>query len=188
MSVITKRKILIFSLICIVVLALAALEITNTTHWLHKSPMVSIPSKPITSLPRQSSAKTTADNKTPAGSSFSQQTGTDEKGKIPNAVPTDPNKWLMSQSGMITVKLPTANTLFKSGDKVFGSSKVSGIQYRLIDDQSGVISQGHISVVDGNFTAAVHFTAHGITGRLDVFSADDNGRESNEVQVPVNFK
>jgi hypothetical protein len=61
------------------------------------------------------------------------------------------------------------------------------VNYRLIDDQVGVISQGTIKVVAGNFSAAVNFKPYAKTGRLDVFTTDDNGKESNEVQVQVAF-
>lgn len=75
----------------------------------------------------------------------------------------------------------------KPGGDVYGVATVDKVQYRLIDNTAGVISQGFINVVNGNFSAAITFKPYASTGRLDVYSLDANGREVNEVQVPVNF-
>jgi hypothetical protein len=61
------------------------------------------------------------------------------------------------------------------------------VQYTLIDNNVGVISQGTIPVVNGNFSATIDFSPTATAGRLDVFTTDANGKEINEVQLQVNF-
>ena len=169
------------------IVIMVILEITNTTHFFHKTAVVRAPAKPITTLPAQSA--TNNGNKVPSLiPTLNQGTATDENGQVPSTgVPTDPSQWSTSTSGLITVKLPGSNSTIQSGTTLTGSSSVDQVQYRLTDDKVGVISQGSISVVNGNFTASINFMAHGNTGRLDVFSTDSTGKEYNEVQIPINF-
>jgi hypothetical protein len=181
-----NKKWLLVSLIAVIVVGIIIGELTNTTHLFHKSPKVSTPETPITQLPTQPVAND--GNKQSTSSGINKQTSTDQNGEKPQAVSNNPGDWLISQSGLTTVKSPTSNSLFKSGDSLYGSSKQSIVQYRLIDNDIGVISEGTISVVNGNFSGLINFQARGSAGRLDVFNADENGRESNEVQVPVKFK
>lgn len=159
-------------------------ERVRIDHFLYGTPKVSTPTMPTTSLPTRPAANNgNKELTTPQG--VTQQPAVDNQGQAPSSVPSNESQWLTSASGVITVKLPTENTTFKSGDKLYGSGSVSSVQYRLIDDVIGVISQGTISVVNGNFSATVNFVAQGKTGRLDVFSTDAQGRELNEVQVPI---
>jgi hypothetical protein len=181
-----SRKYIYLPLVLIAIIIMAMLELTNTTHLFHKSAVVRSPSTPITKLSAPNN--TTNGNKSPSSTpTLNKGAATDENGQIPSGVPTDPSKWSTSASGVITVKLPTSNSTIHPGNTVTGSASVSQVQYRLIDNQVGVISQGPINVVGGNFTASVNFTTHGSGGRLDVFTADLTGKESNEVQIPVNF-
>ena len=101
--------------------------------------------------------------------------------------PTTSNQWIVSKSGNITVKQPLANNLVKPGFVLSGSAKVQPVQFRLIDDKSGVISQGTLNVVSGNFSGTINFTATSSSGRLDVFSVDSQGVELNEVQIAVRY-
>jgi hypothetical protein len=179
-----KKTLLLFALLLGVVLLV--LELTNTTHLFHHKTPVSKPDIPTSQLPAHPLANG-GEKKISSTSSVNQQTATDQNGQKPAGVSSNPATWLTSQSGVITVKLPTTNSTFSSGDQLYGSAKVGQVQYRLIDDQVGVISQGPVSVVNGNFSATVNFKAYAKTGRLDVFTADDNGKESNEVQVSVHF-
>lgn len=178
--------------VILIVLVLAAgvmttLEATNTTHLFHKSAVVRAPSKPIAKLPAQPAANNgnKVSSSTPA---LEQGTDTDENGQVPSGgVSTDPSTWSTSTSGVITVKSPTSNATIQSGATITGTASVSQVQYTLIDNQVGVISQGPINVVGGNFTAAMNFATHSTSGRLDVYSTEPDGREINEVQIPVNF-
>jgi hypothetical protein len=175
-------------LACLVIAigVIAVLEATNTTHLFHKTAVVRAPSQPITKLP----AKAPANNgtKTQASSpTLNQGVPTDQNGQVPTDVPTDPSKWSTSASGVITVKLPGSGSTIQSGATLTGAATVGQVQYRLTDNQVGVISEGPVNVVGGNFTASMNFTTHGSSGRLDVFTTDVTGKESNEVQIPVNF-
>lgn len=98
---------------------------------------------------------------------------------------TNRSQWVTSESKAITVKSPLAQATLASGFELNGSATVDKIQYRLIDNNAGVISQGFIKVVDGNFAAAISFQSKGSSGRLDVYSSDGNDREINEVQLAV---
>jgi len=124
--------------------------------------------------------------KTANSTSRDQSLATDNQGATPSSS-TNSSQWTVSTSGLVTVKQPASNSLLKSGDSLFGSAKVSQVQYRLIDNQVGVLAQGPLNVVDGNFSATLHFRAVANTGRLDVFSFDSQGAEVNEVQIPVRF-
>lgn len=121
-----------------------------------------------------------------ASSPVNQGTSTDNHG-TQTATDTSPGQWTKSQSGVITVKQPVSGSTVKSGDILSGSASIDKIQYRLIDDQVGVISQGFISVINGSFSASISFPSNGTSGRLDVFSSNSNGAEINEVQIPVKF-
>ncbi|HEX5744498.1 MAG TPA: hypothetical protein VFX84_03570 [Candidatus Saccharimonadales bacterium] len=102
---------------------------------------------------------------------------------------TESGQWTVSESGLITVKSPAANSVFRSGDTVGGTAKVSKVYLRLVDDKVGVISQGDpIDVIDGKFSAKLRFNAHASTGELDVYSLNSSGAEVNEVQIPVRFQ
>ncbi len=185
-------------LIILAVIVLAVLQLTNTTHFFHKTAVVRAPAAPISHLTgsnKQSTGSTatgssTATNKTPSTTpALSSESDKDENGQAVSGVPSNPSEWSTSSSGEVTVKLPTANETMQSGATVTGvaSSGITQVQYRLTDNVVGVISEGTINVVNGTFTAEVNFQTSGTTGRLDVFTTDSTGKELNEVQIPVNF-
>jgi len=184
-----KTSNILFSF-CIMVIFLGSiyvLEATNTTHLFRKAPTVRAPGKPVTSLP----GKPITDNGDKAltqNTSTQEGTGVDKNGQTPTSkVPTDPSNWSTSENGLITLKLPGNNAILKSGFVIYGSAKVNPVEYRLIDDAVGVISQGPINVLGGNFSASITFTAHTNSGRLDIFNTQSNGKEINELQIPVRF-
>lgn len=182
-----KRLYLAVCIVLTACLVMLLLEATNTTHFFHKSAVVRAPSAPISQLPKQ--PLTNGGEKAPTDTNGVDQGGaTDKNGQVPTTgVSTDPSKWSKSASGVITVKSPIVNSTLTSGGILTGAASVDEVQYRLIDDKVGVIAQGPISVVDGNFTASISFTTHSDTGRLDVFSTEANGREINSVQLLIKF-
>lgn len=95
---------------------------------------------------------------------------------------TNPKK---SASGSLVVNVPADNSSLSNGFDIDGSSQISPVNYRLIDDQLGVISQGVLSVTDKNFGGKIYFSKHSSSGRLDIYNTDQNGREVNEVQIKV---
>jgi hypothetical protein len=146
----------------------------------------SVPEASIKQLPTKSAANNGDKNiNTPTGNN--QGTGTDNHGRASLPISTSPNQWIQSASGDITVKQPVSNQTISSGVELDGTSKVDKVQFRLIDDTYGVISQGFISVVENSFSAKINFDHHGSSGRLDVFSVNGDGVEINEVQIPVKF-
>jgi hypothetical protein len=150
-------------------------------------PTVTTVNHPITQLSPVPAANNGEKKVNETGDSINQQTATDNHGVVPSGISTKSSQWTTSQSGLITVKQPSQNSTVKSGATLFGSASVSQIQYRLVDNQVGVISQGFVSVVHGVFSANINFQAYSSSGRLDVFSTDASGREINEAQVPVSF-
>lgn len=113
---------------------------------------------------------------------------TDNNGKPP-ASSNDPVPTTTSPNGTITVNGITANSLLKSGDTLYGASTVTGpINFRVIDEQSGVVAQGQLNVVNGSFSGKLQFTPRAETGRLDLYTTDKMGSEINNMEIPVRFK
>lgn len=93
-----------------------------------------------------------------------------------------------SASGRITVYSPTTNSVVRSGGTLTGASSLSSVNYRLIDDQVGVIGSGVLKVVNGKFSGTFSFNSAGKEGRLDVFRMLDDGREVDTVEIPVRYQ
>jgi len=141
---------------------------------------------PQASVPQLQNDRTSSSPKTASSpQDVNQGTAIDNHGS--GTADTLPSQWTRSQSGLLTVKGPSYNSTVKSGDTLSGSSSDSQVQFRLVDEQVGVIAQGILSVVDGNFSGKLNFSSYGSNGRLDVFTAGPDGQEANEVQVPVSF-
>lgn len=171
-------------LILAVLFACLAIGVLAYYHRINSPRVSPIPTATINKLPVQ---QVPSEKKPTPSGGINQGTSKDNNGVSSTPITSQPGQWTQSVSGVITVKQPLANSTLKNGDSVSGSAGVSRVQYRLIDNQVGVISQGFISVVGGNFSATISFTPHSSSGRLDVFSTDQNGKEINEVQLPVNF-
>ena len=101
---------------------------------------------------------------------------------------TDSSNPIISNSGEITVYSPGSNVLIKPGQILSGTSKLNTVSYRLIDDVSGVIATGSLSVVDGRFSAKISFSTGATTGRIDVFGAKADGVEYSNIEIPIRFK
>lgn len=106
-----------------------------------------------------------------------------QQGTIP-----DKSQWSTSTTGEITVYTPAKDKLLVNGDIVSGESTLSSVYYRVIDNVSGMISQGQLSVVNGKFSGTVSFTTTAASGRLDIYGALDSGKEFSNVEIPVRFK
>ncbi|MDB5161256.1 MAG: hypothetical protein JWO96_636 [Candidatus Saccharibacteria bacterium] len=139
------------------------------------------------SAPKQAKASIPAEKTPVSNNSASTNAGgaTDTHGSTP--VSNDSSQWTSSASGAITVKSPAPNSTLKNNEVISGSAKVESIHYRLNDNQVGVIAQGVLDVVNGNFSGALRFTSHGTGARLDIFSTDEQGVEYNEVQINVSL-
>lgn len=183
------------TLLCLMGVAavLTCLELTNTTHIFHKNTpaanVVVTVGTPVKTPSTKNPASTESQpNKILSSNSSVQNSGATDNHGASSSI-TDPQQWVVSKSGNITVKQPTANATVKTSSVVSGSAKVSEVQYRLIDDSKGVLATGPISVVNGNFSATLNFTHSASSGRLDIFSYDPNnaGVEINEIQIAVKF-
>jgi cytoskeletal protein RodZ len=187
---ILRPSVIVIAIIVAVGIVITLLEVTNTTHIFHKKPqskVVVTVGKPVAPAAKSSvnSASTESTAKTPTSNNSEPGGATDNNGS--NVPSTPSNQWATSATGYITVKSPLANSTLKDGDVLAGSAEVSQVSYSLIDNSVGVISQGQLNVVNGNFSGALHFQPQGTGGRLDVFSTNSQGVEYNEVQVNVSF-
>jgi hypothetical protein len=153
------------------------------------SPSAAVTKQPVTATtPKQPAPadETAKSDKQVAGpSTLTQGAATDTHGAA--ATNTDSSTWTVAASGNITVKSPAANATLSSGSVLSGSATLKQVEYRLIDDQVGVIAQGPLTVTNGNFSGTLSFTSKAKTGRLDVFGSAANGAETDEVQIPIKF-
>lgn len=97
------------------------------------------------------------------------------------------SQWTASSSEIIIIHKPSNDSTIKDGAVLSGTASVENVQFRLIDNASGVIASGPITVSGGKFSSVLHFTPHSSSGRLDVFSTKADGSEINEVQLNVHF-
>lgn len=171
-----QKRYLAALIVVLLLIVMTVLELTNTTHLFHK-PVVG----------NSSTTNAGSGDRTPTtDTGINKGTATDNNG-MPSTITTSASKWTISTSGLITVKNPIQKDKVASGFNLVGVAGIDQVQYRLVDDQVGVISQGFIKVVNGVFSANVNFAARSTTGQLDVFSSDSYGREINEVRVMVTF-
>lgn len=94
---------------------------------------------------------------------------------------------IISKSGQITVFSPQKGANLKSGDLIAGSSKLSRVSYRIIDNVSGVIAQGELKVTDGNFSGKIKFDTPATEGRLDLYATKSDGTEFSNIEIPIKF-
>lgn len=166
------------------------LEATNKINILHR------PNKNTSSKAEE--AKTTSDAATaqedfqggddrkPNTTSHEEGTVKDTQGNV-GAIPPS-TQWSTSQSGLITIYTPAKNTVVATGLIVSGKASVPKVSFRLIDNVSGVISRGELSVINGAYSGVFNFTTTATAGRLDIFSTAADGVESNNITVSIRFK
>lgn len=143
--------------------------------------------KTTSTLPTAQSDFSDGDNRKPSDNSSSTEgTVKDTSGEIIVSIPE--HLWSTSLSGLITVYSPIKNSLLRPGDTITGKATAPSVSFRLIDDVSGVIAEGRLTVNDGKFSGKFDFSTLGMEGRLDVFSTLSNGREENNIEIPVKFK
>lgn len=110
----------------------------------------------------------------------------DNQGSI-SQIPEE-SSWTTSSTGQITLYSPSKNQLIKNGGSISGQSSLSAVSFRIIDDVSGEISTGQLSVVNGKFSGIISFSTTASEGRLDIFGTKSDGGEFSNVEVPVRFK
>jgi cytoskeletal protein RodZ len=189
----TKRLLVLVAVLVVAGLVFLLLELTHTIHVFNKKPQtkaIVIVGKPVapvaTATPSTTNSATSQPTEKNPDTSASQPGGaTDTNG---SSVPSTPsNQWATSATGYITVKSPLANATISDGATIAGSAEVNQVDYTLIDNTVGVISQGQLNVANGNFSGVLHFQSKGTGGRLDVYSTNAQGVEYNEVEINVSF-
>lgn len=101
---------------------------------------------------------------------------------------TSVSTWTRSKDDNIVLYSPTKNSLVTNTISISGVSKLNSINYRLIDNVSGVVISGLLNVVDGKFSGTISYKSTAVEGRLDVFSSNSMGDESNSIEVNLRFK
>lgn len=109
----------------------------------------------------------------------------DNRGVIDTIPPQ--SQWTRSKDSLLTVYTPTTNNTVKKGDTISGKTNLSSVSFRLIDDITGVIAQGSLSVVEGRFSGTLDFATTATNGRLDLYHSAADGVESSNVEIPINF-
>ncbi|MCA9348509.1 hypothetical protein KC867_03810 [Candidatus Saccharibacteria bacterium] len=110
----------------------------------------------------------------------------DTQGNIPSGIST--NQPISSNSGEITVYSPVKESLLRSGQVVAGASTLPRVTYRVIDNVSGMIAMGELSVVNGKFSGTIDFDTSSQDGRLDIFATRPDGSEYSVIEVPIRFR
>lgn len=95
---------------------------------------------------------------------------------------------IVSTTGEITVFSPGMNSLVKSGQSISGESKLSRVNFRIIDSISGVIASGELAVVNGKFSGTTSYTTNAKEGRIDIFGTKADGTEFSNIEIPVRFQ
>jgi hypothetical protein len=179
----TTKRIHKILYIIIILIIIAAIAVVVKDHFFKEKPKVASNPAIIKSLPAQSnpnrSKGPSSDNGVTQGSSTSSTSTTN--------IPSSTSQWTVSQSGNITLQEPLNNATISSGAPISGTSNTSSVDYTLIDNQAGVISQGTIPVVNGNFSGNMNFTSYSSSGRLDIYSTEANGKEDNLIEIQVEF-
>ena len=123
-----------------------------------------------------------------AGNSLNEFEGSGGITDSNGADSSDTSQPIVSDTGEITVYLPHKNSLIKPGQEVSGTSKLSKVSYRIIDDLTGMIGTGELKVVDGKFSGKLQFDTGAKEGRLDIFGTKEDATEFSSVEIPVRFK
>jgi Flp pilus assembly protein TadG len=143
--------------------------------------------KTTSTTPTAQSNYTKGDNRQNANSNTVTQGGAiDNSGKTSST--SEQSQWKVSDSGVITLKQPLSGSTLKSGDELSGAATLDKVQYRLVDNQTGVIAQGALNVVNGNFSGTLQFRAQSGSGILVIYSFDGQSREINRVEIPVTLQ
>lgn len=179
-----KKVYIVISTIALILIVIAALEILGITSL----------TKNESTEARTTSVQPTADEDFTDGTdrapnTSSKQEGTvDDNGGDNSSAPPPASQWTTSPSGVITLYTPAANSILSAGDTVSGKTSTPTVSFRLIDSVSGVIAQGELKVINGTFSGTFNFTTKATEGRLDIFSTSADGREQNNIEVPIRFK
>lgn len=127
------------------------------------------------------------ENKDP-GNTIREDKGTAVITDTNGATSSDTSQPLRSSTGEITVYLPHSGSKLASGQELSGTSTLSTVQYRLIDNVSGVITTGSLRVVNSKFSGTLSFDTSASEGRLDIFGTKSDANEFSNIEIPVRFR
>lgn len=97
------------------------------------------------------------------------------------------SQWTVSSTGQITLYEPADSQQLVSGDTISGKSSFKEVNFRLIDNVSGVIATGSLPVKNGKFSGTFSFDTSASEGRLDVFGIRNDGTEFSTIELPIRF-
>jgi len=147
--------------------------------------------KPVsnTSQTTNSNNSSTTDSTTHTQSASSgSQGGAIDTGGTTTVTDAPQAGWTAATSGNIVVHSPANNSLLSTGDTIYGTALTDIVNYKLVDNDSGVIAQGQLSVVNGTFSGILMFRPSSNAGILKIFSYNQStGAEENRVEITVRF-
>ena len=191
-----KKKIVIIaaSSVLVIALILVVLDRTNTISIFSKNGQSETDSKDSdakttsTTPSAQEDFKDGGDRQSNVKTNEDRGSGiiTDQGGQIPSSV--DKGQPITSSSGQITVFSPAKNSLIAPGQLLTGTSTLPRINYRIIDDVSGMITLGELAVQGGNFSGTIDFNTTATTGQIDIYATRDNGVEFSNIEIPIRFR
>lgn len=173
-----------------------ALEKSGTTHFtslsnkhLPKTSSDTSKAQTTSKAPTAQSNYSGGNSGRQAGNTLNENRGsgvvTDNEGVISS--PPSQSTWTVSPTGQITVYSPAKNAVLTSGSIISGSSTLPIVSFRLIDNISGQISTGKISVVNGKFSGTASFNTNATMGELDIFGTKADATEFSNISIPVRF-
>lgn len=194
-NIVKKRKLKGILITCgaivFIVLAIVALEFGNIIDLYHPHAATNMkpPVQTTSTLPSAQSNFTNGDNDNnkDAGNTLNENRSSatvSDTGGIPSS---DTSKPISSATGEITVYLPIKDATISSGQEISGTSSLPSVSYRLIDNVSGVIATGTLSVVNGNFSGKISFVTNATNGRLDIFGVKPDFTEFSNIEVPIRY-
>lgn len=186
---ITKKKIYILIAILLAIGLLIFIAINILSKDASPNDVLDISDQTTSNIPSaQSDYNDTSseENKDP-GNTLREGQGTAVVTDNSGSPSSNTNEPKTSTTGEITVYLPYNNAVMRDGQEISGTSSLTTVNFRLIDNVSGVISTGSLKVVNGKFSGTVSYTTSATEGRLDIYGTKDDTTEFSAVEIPVRF-
>ncbi|MEI7674498.1 MAG: hypothetical protein WCI60_02075 [bacterium] len=182
----TRKTLIIIITILVIVAAAAGLYISKRND--KNTDFIDTTAKTTSSAASAQENYNSGSDRTPSTTNPNNGTATVTDTNGNQTTTTDKSLWTVSKTGEITVYTPTKDQILSNGATLSGASSLPVIYYRIIDNISGMITQGQLSVVNGKFSGTVNFATKATEGRLDIYGADDSGKEFSNVEVAIRFK
>lgn len=187
-----KKAFLAISIVVLLCgLSVIILEKTKTTDFIKMPGSPQKAAEPVKTTSKQPTAQSSFTTNQPRKevTQSPSNEGTVTQTSIVSTPTGTEEAWTKSSDGTsVVVYSPSKSQILKSGQVLSGSSTANQINFRLIDNVSGVIARGVLPVSDGNFSGTFSFTTKATEGRVDIFTADADGVEANNISIPVRFQ